>query len=160
MHNKLSTLDRLAIRNPSLYKDFKKYVICLKENKNREHLFCCTGLMDMINQAWQEAIMSFKKKILTLHDRLSNKKKSNILSLSNKSFSAHPQISDQILEKILKLLEHSILKSQVSLLNFTLGLLDNNYTKKIMTILGKHQTTTMKIRDLLIQTSSKFRNLF
>ena len=31
MHNKLFTLDRLAIRNPSLYKDFKKYVICLRE---------------------------------------------------------------------------------------------------------------------------------
>ena len=51
MHNELPTLDKLAIRNPSLYKDFKKCVIYFKENKNRKHLFCCTGFMDMINQA-------------------------------------------------------------------------------------------------------------
>ena len=86
MYNELPTLDRLAIRNSSLYKDFKKCIICLKENENREHLFCCTELMDIINQAWQEAIMSFKKKILILHNRSDNKKKFDTLSSPSTDF--------------------------------------------------------------------------
>jgi hypothetical protein len=116
----------------------------LKKMKIGNIYFVVLDLLNMINQAWQEAMMSFKKKILILHNRSGNKKKSDTLSLDNKSFPVHPQISDQILEKILKLLEHSILKSQASLLNFTLGLLDDNHTKKIITILGKHQTTLRK----------------
>jgi hypothetical protein len=38
--------------------------------------------------------------------------------------------------------------------------LDNNHTKKIVSALDGHRTTTTKIRGLLIQTSNKFRNLF
>ena len=79
MHNELLTLDKLAIRNPSLYKNHQKCVICLDKNENREHLFCCTGLIDLTNQVWQEAIIYFKEKALISFSNSNNKRKKSDL---------------------------------------------------------------------------------
>jgi ribonuclease HI len=161
IHNELPTLDRLAIRRPDLYNDFKKCTICLEENESREHLFQCKGLVDLLEQTWKEVMEEFKKEIKTLFNKKSQDKENHSLPIPSSNNSQNrQQLQDKTVEKIVKLLEQSVFKSQSSLLNFTLGLLDNNYTKKIISALDGHRTTATKIRGLLIQTSNKFRNLF
>jgi len=161
MHNELPTLDRLAIRKPELYGNLKKCVICLEEEENREHLFQCKGLAKSIIQIWQDIMEDLKNEIRLLLNKKSQDKENHGLSrTTNNKIQNQAQSQDKVIEEITKLLEQKILKSQTSLLNFTLGLLDNNLIKKIISILDRRRTTTTKIKTLLIQTSNKFRNQF
>ena len=49
-HNELSTINRLEIRWPDLYKQNKSYLPCDKEKKSRKHLFEYKKLENKINQ--------------------------------------------------------------------------------------------------------------
>ena len=66
LHNKLPTLDQLAIRKPGLYSNFKTCCICHSTPETREDLFICKGFNDQTIDVWQQARDKTMKKILKI----------------------------------------------------------------------------------------------
>src|SRR5438477_6597609 len=56
IHNELSTMNRLEIKQPDLYKQDKLYPLCDKEEESKKHLFKCKELENRISQAWKKII--------------------------------------------------------------------------------------------------------
>ena len=165
MHNELPTLDKLAIKRPDIYNDFKTCVICQEKEENREHLFQCKGLSVLSDQIWNKTLEEFEKDLYQVLKKTEKTKHTKArFDLSPDCNEASPKLSQQnikdIAKKISTILNREKIKSPEFLLCFLLGLLDNDLVKKMSKKASKQRTSTTKIRDLLLQTSSKFRERF
>jgi ribonuclease HI/endonuclease/exonuclease/phosphatase family metal-dependent hydrolase len=167
MHNELPTLDKMATRRPDLYKDHNKCAVCQEKEENRDHLFQCEGLKDLLDQAWTNTLNKFESEMSRLIKDIQQRKKIE----KEKKGSSHihtdrtlqgdkTEKSKQLGKKAAEILNQEKYKTNNSWLCFTLGLLNENLIKEISMTIGKGRTSTTKIRSLLMSTSEKFRNLF
>ena len=165
LHNELPTLDNLAVRRPDLYDNFKECKLCLEENESRDHLFQCKKLENALDLAWNKTIRKFEEDLQqTIKKRSedkSTKRKGPCLQDKNNTICKnHLQNTKVTIKKTSEILDNEKNKSKKFLINFALGLVNNNLIKEMVKTTSEYRITSSKMRTLLTNTSNKFREHF
>ncbi|RHZ78399.1 hypothetical protein Glove_165g173 [Diversispora epigaea] len=132
IHDELSTLDRLAIRQPKVYSSFTLCPLCYLTEENIEHLFLCSQTKNQRSQLWNNSIFYI---ISSLQKSLENNYK-------------HLLVEDDLHTTIT-----SVANNISSLIKFTSGFIQPNYVSIIKHLTAEKQygiTNQMKRKQTYI----------
>ena len=152
LHNELPTLDRLAIRNPKLYNNFKMCCMCHKAVETREHLFVCPKLSDLTTEAWQVSRDKALKKLL----KTQKKEKNNHEKDSNQELTRRIARIGKMLDGF----EKETFGSCKKLMLFTLGLVKKKDISALGNSLTNKRGARKRAEQIMVYFSTKFRENF
>ena len=163
IHNELPTLDRLAIRKPGLYSNFKTCCICHSAPETREHLFICEGLNDRTIDAWQQARDKTMEKILkNINENQKILKEKRKKNRPDGKKNVNLSITEDLgkIEKTLDSFEEKTFGSMKRLMLFTMGLIEKKEINALKKNLNDSRGAKAKATELMVYFSQKFREGF